>query len=106
MKDETSDDAYSVGTVAAYGRFRIINLQPTKYHFLTLPGIASTVWAVQGVRTQHVAFKMFAQNLAWQYFDRTDVHHNDMRLDKRTIFGNDLVECSVWDRKNNQITLR
>lgn len=26
MKDETSDDAYSVGTVAAYGRFRIINL--------------------------------------------------------------------------------
>jgi beta-lactamase superfamily II metal-dependent hydrolase len=26
MKDETSDDAYSVGTVAAYGRFRIVNL--------------------------------------------------------------------------------
>lgn len=26
MKDETSDDAYSVGTVTAYGRFRIINL--------------------------------------------------------------------------------
>jgi len=26
MKDETSDDAYSVGTVASYGRFRIINL--------------------------------------------------------------------------------
>ncbi len=26
MKDETSDDAYSVGTVTAFGRFRIINL--------------------------------------------------------------------------------
>jgi beta-lactamase superfamily II metal-dependent hydrolase len=26
MKDETSDDAYSVGTVTAYGRFRIVNL--------------------------------------------------------------------------------
>jgi beta-lactamase superfamily II metal-dependent hydrolase len=26
MKDETSDDAYSVGTVTAYDRFRIINL--------------------------------------------------------------------------------
>jgi competence protein ComEC len=26
MKDETSDDAYSVGTVTSYGRFRIINL--------------------------------------------------------------------------------
>lgn len=26
MKDETSDDAYSVGTLTAYGRFRIINL--------------------------------------------------------------------------------
>jgi len=26
MKDETSDDAYSVGTVTAYGGFRIINL--------------------------------------------------------------------------------
>ena len=26
MKDETSEDAYSVGTVTAYGRFRIMNL--------------------------------------------------------------------------------
>jgi hypothetical protein len=26
MKDETSDDAYSVGTVTTYGRFRVINL--------------------------------------------------------------------------------